>query len=314
MDKGTQIYAYGCKWWPAHSTMNNNIVSFKNIKKKYSRVEALSDISFSIPENSIFGILGANGSGKSTLMKIIPGLITDWSGEIYYKDKLVSRNDDILKKEFGYLIESPTFYEYLSARKNLELLARISGVVFDRIDAVLQIVNLHERADDIVSSFSYGMKQRLGIAQVLLNDPKVIILDEPNNGLDPNGISDMNRLIKELQLEGKTICLSTHNLRDVEEICTDVVIFKKGISSKAISMNNLISDSNTWSVIVEYPKVAKKLVEENDNIEIIDIHNNKLIIEVVLSAEFGDIQNTFKQASLLKINKESNLIRYFKND
>ena len=294
--------------------MNNNIVSFKNIKKKYSRVEALSDISFSIPENSIFGILGANGSGKSTLMKIIPGLITDWSGEIYYKDKLVSRNDDILKKEFGYLIESPTFYEYLSARKNLELLARISGVVFDRIDAVLQIVNLHERADDIVSSFSYGMKQRLGIAQVLLNDPKVIILDEPNNGLDPNGISDMNRLIKELQLEGKTICLSTHNLRDVEEICTDVVIFKKGISSKAISMNNLISDSNTWSVIVEYPKVAKKLVEENDNIEIIDIHNNKLIIEVVLSAEFGDIQNTFKQASLLKINKESNLIRYFKND
>ena len=294
--------------------MNNYIISFKNIKKKYSRVEALLDISFSIPENSIFGILGANGSGKSTLMKIIPGLITDWSGEIYYKDKLVSRNDDILKKEFGYLIESPTFYEYLSARKNLELLARISGVVFDRIDTVLQIVDLHERADDIVSSFSYGMKQRLGIAQVLLNDPKVIILDEPNNGLDPNGISDMNRLIKELQLEGKTICLSTHNLRDVEEICTDVAIFKKGISSKTISMNSLISDSNTWSVIVEYPEVAKKLVEENDNIKIIDIHNNMLIIEVVLSTEFEDIQNIFKQASLFKINKESNLIRYFKND
>ena len=294
--------------------MNNNIISFKNIKKKYSKVEALSNISFSIPENSIFGILGANGSGKSTLMKIIPGLITDWSGEIYYKDRLVSRNNKILKREFGYLIESPAFYEYLSARKNLELLARISGVLFDRIDTVLQIVNLHERADSTVSTFSYGMKQRLGIAQVLLNDPKVIILDEPNNGLDPNGISDMNRLIKELQLDGKTICLSTHNLKDVEEICTDVAIFKKGISSKTISMNNLISDSKIWSVIVEYPEVAKKLVEKNDNIEIIDIYNNKLIIEVILSAEFVDIQDIFRQASLLKINKESNLIRYFNND
>ena len=294
--------------------MNNSTVSFKNIQKKYSKVEALVDISFSIPENSIFGILGANGSGKSTLMKIMPGLITNWSGEIYYKNKPVSRSDDILKKEFGYLIEAPTFYEYLSARKNLELLARISDVIFDRIDAVLKIVNLLDRADDIVSSFSYGMKQRLGIAQVLLNDPKVIVLDEPNNGLDPNGISDMNRLIKKLQIEGKTICLSTHNLRDVEEVCTDVVIFKKGISSKTISMNNLILDSKTWSLIVEYPDVAKKLIEQNDNISLKDIHNNKLIIEVMLSTEFEDIQNIFREAGLQKINKESNLIQYFNND
>jgi len=294
--------------------MNNSIVSFKNIQKKYSKVEALSDISFSIPENSIFGILGANGSGKSTLMKIMPGLITDWSGEIYYKDKLVSRSNDILKKEFGYLIESPTFYEYLSARINLELLARISDVMFDRIDTVLKIVNLHERADDIVSSFSYGMKQRLGIAQVLLNDPKVIVLDEPNNGLDPNGISDMNILIKKLQLEGKTICLSTHNLRDVEEVCTDVVIFKEGLSSKAISMRNLISNSKTWSLIVESPEAAKKLIEENDDINIVDAHNNKLIIEADLSAKFNDIQGIFRESGLLKINKESNLIKYFSND
>ena len=294
--------------------MNNSLVSFKHIKKKYSKVEALTDISFSIPENSIFGILGANGSGKSTLMKIMPGLITDWSGEIYYKNKPVSKSDDILKKEFGYLIEAPTFYEYLSARRNLELLARISDVMFDRIDTVLKIVNLHDRADDIVSSFSYGMKQRLGIAQVLLNDPKVIVLDEPNNGLDPNGISDMNILIKKLQFEGKTICLSTHNLRDVEEVCTDVVIFKEGLSSKAISMRNLILNSKTWSLIVESPEVAKKLVEENDGIDIVDAYNNKLIIEAGLSAKFNDIQDIFRESGLLKINKESNLIKYFSND
>ncbi len=294
--------------------MSNNIVSFKKIQKKYSKLKALKNISFSIPENSIFGILGANGSGKSTLMKIIPGLITDWSGEIYYKNKLVSKKNNTLKKEFGYLIESPTFYEYLSARKNLEMLARISGVMFDRIEVVLKIVGLQERANDLVSSFSYGMKQRLGIAQALLNDPKVIILDEPNNGLDPSGISNMNKLIKKLQTEGKTICLSTHNLKDVEEICTHVAIFKKGISTKSISMDSLVSDSNKWNLIVENAKTANIVAAKNKTISIIEAHNNSLKIEVDSSINFNDIQKIFKDSGLLKVSKNSNLIKYFNND
>ena len=294
--------------------MSNSIVSFKKIQKKYSKLKALKNISFSIPENSIFGILGANGSGKSTLMKIIPGLITDWSGEIYYKNKLVSKNNNTLKKEFGYLIESPTFYEYLSARKNLEMLARISGVMFDRIDFVLKIVGLQERENDLVSSFSYGMKQRLGIAQALLNDPKVIILDEPNNGLDPSGISNMNKLIKKLQTEGKTICLSTHNLKDVEEICTHVTIFKKGISTKSISMDSLVSNSDKWNLIVENAKNANIIASKNKKINIIETHNNSLKIEVDSSINFNDIQKIFKDSGLLKISKNSNLIKYFNND
>ena len=294
--------------------MSNSIVSFKKIQKKYSKLKALKNISFSIPENSIFGILGANGSGKSTLMKIIPGLITDWSGEIYYKNKLVSKNNNTLKKEFGYLIESPTFYEYLSARKNLEMLARISGVMFDRIDFVLKIVGLQERENDLVSSFSYGMKQRLGIAQALLNDPKVIILDEPNNGLDPSGISNMNKLIKKLQTEGKTICLSTHNLKDVEEICTHVTIFKKGVSTKSISMDSLVSNSDKWNLIVENAKNANIIASKNKKINIIETHNNSLKIEVDSSINFNDIQKIFKDSGLLKISKNSNLIKYFNND
>ena len=276
--------------------MSNSIVSFKKIQKKYSKLKALKNISFSIPENSIFGILGANGSGKSTLMKIIPGLITDWSGEIYYKNKLVSKNNNTLKKEFGYLIESPTFYEYLSAKKNLEMLARISGVIFDRIEFVLKIVGLQERENDLVSSFSYGMKQRLGIAQALLNDPKVIILDEPNNGLDPSGISNMNKLIKKLQTEGKTICLSTHNLKDVEEICTHVTIFKKGVSTKSISMDSLVSNSDKWNLIVENAKNANIIASKNKKINIIETHNNSLKIEVDSSINFNDIQKIFKDS------------------
>jgi len=294
--------------------MSNSIISFKKIQKKYSKLKALKNISFSIPENSIFGILGANGSGKSTLMKIIPGLITDWSGEIYYKNKFVSKKNNTLKKEFGYLIESPTFYEYLSARKNLEMLARISGVMFDRIDFVLKIVGLQERENDLVSSFSYGMKQRLGIAQALLNDPKVIILDEPNNGLDPSGISNMNKLIKKLQTEGKTICLSTHNLKDVEEICTHVTIFKKGISTKSISMDYLVSNSDKWNLIVENAKNANIIASKNKKINIIETHNNSLKIEVDSSINFNDIQKIFKDSGLLKISKNSNLIKYFNND
>ena len=108
--------------------MINNILEFKNISKSYSTVKALKKISFTIPENSIFGILGANGSGKSTFMKILPGLIQKWSGKIYYKDQIINKNNMILKRKFGYLIESPAFYEYLSARKNLDLLARISDI------------------------------------------------------------------------------------------------------------------------------------------------------------------------------------------
>ena len=227
------------------------MLKFKNISKNYKAIKALKNVSFSIPENSIFGILGANGSGKSTFMKILPGLIYNWTGEIYYHEKLINQKDMLLKKNFGYLIESPTFYEYLSARKNLEMLARISKVNIDRIEYVLDLVNLKKRCDDKVHTYSYGMKQRLGIAQTLLHNPSVIILDEPNNGLDPNGIADMTRLIKNMHSEGKTVILSTHNLKDVENMCTHFTVFRKGFNSEAASMNYLFSKSKKWNIVVD---------------------------------------------------------------
>ena len=207
--------------------MKDIVLEFKNISKRYDKIKALKDVSFSIPKNSIFGILGANGSGKSTFMKILPGLIYNWSGKIFYLNNLIEKGDNKLKNDFGYLIESPTFYEYLSARKNLEILSRISNVNSKSIDTVLKTVNLSHRSNDHVSTYSYGMKQRLGIAQALLHDPEIVVLDEPNNGLDPNGIQEMVKIIKRLKSEGKTIILSTHNLKDVEEICTDFAIFKE---------------------------------------------------------------------------------------
>ena len=287
------------------------ILEFKNINKSYNKVKALKDISFSIPENSIFGILGANGSGKSTFMKILPGLIYDWTGEIYYNSIAIQKNDMILRKDFGYLIEAPTFYEYLSAQKNLEILARISKVNPNRIDEVLKLVELSHRADDKVSAYSYGMKQRLGIAQALLHNPKILVLDEPNNGLDPNGINDMIRLIKKLKSEGKTICLSTHNLKDVEELCTDFTVFKEGVCSDSVSLNEQLMKSFKWMITVKNPEPVIDKINESDDFTFISSFNNNILIQTKTKDTIANLNNVLSGEDIYKISKESNLIEYF---
>ena len=291
-----------------------NVLRFNKISKKYGPIHALKNISFSIPENSIFGILGANGSGKSTFMKILPGLIYNWTGEVFYKEKYIQRSSNQLKKDFGYLIESPKFYEYLSARHNLEILARISKVDFNRILEVLDLVNLSDRWNDKVSTYSYGMKQRLGIAQALLHDPKIIILDEPNNGLDPNGINDMTKLIKELKNQGKTICLSTHNLKDVEEVCTDFTIFNKGVNSKATSMETQLQNSKRWLLNVKEKEEAISRISESNYFKISSNFNHNIIIDSSSKSTIRKLNELLNGLHIYKISKESNLIEYFSND
>ena len=291
-----------------------HLLEFKNISKKYGSFEALKNISFSIPENSIFGILGANGSGKSTFMKILPGLIQNWTGQIFYEDKILKLNSKLLKNNFGYLIESPTFYEYLTAKQNLELFSRISFVSNDRINTVLELVNLIERKNDKVSNYSYGMKQRLGIAQALLHDPDIIVLDEPNNGLDPNGINDMTKLIKELKSQGKTICLSTHNLKDVEQICTDFTIFKNGINSISTSMEIQLKNSKKWLLNVNDKEEAIARITKSNLFTVINVFNNNILIDSKSDSTINDLNDILNDLELYKINKDSDLISYFKND
>ncbi len=291
-----------------------NILQFNNISKKYDKVEALIDISFSIPNNSIFGILGANGSGKSTFMKIIPGLINNWTGSIMYNNKLIKKNSNILKTEFGYLIESPSFYEYISGRKNLEMFSRMSNSKSNNIDYVLELVDLSNRAEDKVSAYSYGMKQRLGIAQALIHNPKVIVLDEPNNGLDPNGIYDMMKIIKRLNNEGKTICLSTHNLKDVEELCTDFTIFNNGKNSKVLSMESQFISSTRWSIISDNADMAIKAINDSSEFNLVSRFNNTILIDSKSKDTPRNLLSLFNKINIYKISKESNLIEYFNND
>ena len=291
--------------------MSNKILSFKNISKSYSNIVALEQISFDIPKNSIFGILGANGSGKSTFMKILPGLIQDWSGEIFHNGKFVEKNNIKLRDKFGYLIEAPTFYEYLSARKNLEILSRISPNHSLDIDYILELVNLKSRSEDKVSAYSYGMKQRLGIAQCLIHNPEILILDEPNNGLDPNGIQDMIKLIKNLRTEGKTICLSTHNLRDVEELCTHFTVFQNGKNSKTCSMEKQIKNSKTWIVNTQDIDSALEKLKNSDIFEVISVFNKNILIESMEIQSLDVIHEILSDIEIYKISKESNLIGYF---
>ena len=291
--------------------MSNKILSFKNISKSYSNIVALEQISFDIPKNSIFGILGANGSGKSTFMKILPGLIQNWSGEIFHNGKFVEKNNIKLRDKFGYLIEAPTFYEYLSARKNLEILSRISPNHSLDIDYILELVNLKSRSEDKVSAYSYGMKQRLGIAQCLIHNPEILILDEPNNGLDPNGIQDMIKLIKNLRTEGKTICLSTHNLRDVEELCTHFTVFQHGKNSKTCSMEKQIKNSKTWIVNTKDIDSALEKLKNSDIFEVISVFNKNILIESMEIQSLDVIHEILSDIEIYKISKESNLIGYF---
>lgn len=221
-----------------------NILSVDALKKYYGPVKALDGISFSVPKGTVFGILGPNGSGKTTLLGIVMDVLKP-SGGSYKLFEEEPKN--FLRSKIGTLLETPNFYHYLSATNNLKIAASIKGVDEVEIDRVLKIVNLTARKDSKFSTYSLGMKQRLAIASALLGDPEVLVFDEPTNGLDPVGISEIRNLIKELQRLGKTIIMASHLLDEVEKVCTHVAILKKG---KIISSGN-VDEIFTQSDIVE---------------------------------------------------------------
>jgi ABC-2 type transport system ATP-binding protein len=186
----------------------------------------LSGVSFSVPEGAVFGILGPNGSGKTTLLGIVTDVLRASAGTFTFFDGSKPVNE--IRKHTGVLLETPNFYPYLSARKNLEIVTKIKRCSPARIDEVLEQVNLSTRQFSAFKTFSLGMKQRLAIASTLLSNPSTVILDEPTNGLDPEGISEIRQLIKQLAVEGKTVILASHLLDEVEKVCSHVAILKQG--------------------------------------------------------------------------------------
>lgn len=205
----------------------STVLSVKNLFKSYGYVRALNDVSFDVPQGSVFGILGPNGSGKTTLLGIVMDVLRANKGNFFWFGQPGASPE--LRKKIGSLLETPNFYSYLSATDNLKITQAISGRGTKKeIDEVLKKVNLFDRRSSAFKSFSLGMKQRLAIGAALLGDPKVLVLDEPTNGLDPVGIAEIRNLIVELREKGHTIIMASHLLDEVEKVCTHAAILKTG--------------------------------------------------------------------------------------
>ena len=202
------------------------ILTINNLTKKFGYLTAVKDLSFTINKGNVYGILGPNGSGKSTTLGVVLNVVNKTSGEFHWFDGHTSTHQAL--KKVGAIIERPNFYPYMTAYQNLKLVCKIKEVDASKIDEKLRLVELIDRKDSKFSTFSLGMKQRLAIASALLNDPEILILDEPTNGLDPKGIHQIREIIKEIASAGTTILLASHLLDEVEKVCTHVVVLRKG--------------------------------------------------------------------------------------
>jgi len=204
-------------------------VDAEGITKTFGAVRAVDGISIRVAQGEVYGVLGPNGAGKTTFLRMLFGLIRPDAGRLKVFDRTWAHDGTAVLTGVAGFIEAPRFYPYLTGRQNLESLARLDGGVRrGLIEEVLHTVDLTDRADRKVGGYSYGMRQRLGVAASLLREPRLLVLDEPANGLDPAGIRDMRALVKRLADSGLTVLLSSHNMEEVEEICDNVTIMKKG--------------------------------------------------------------------------------------
>lgn len=202
------------------------ILSLKDLTKKYGTLTAVDSLSFTIEKGNVYGILGPNGSGKSTTLGMVLNVVNKTSGEFAWFGGNTETHQAL--KKVGAIIEHPNFYPYMTAVQNLALVCKIKDVPSDKIEEKLEIVNLLDRKDSKFKTFSLGMKQRLAIASALLNDPEILILDEPTNGLDPQGIHQIREIIRKIAAGGTTILLASHLLDEVEKVCSHVVIIRNG--------------------------------------------------------------------------------------
>lgn len=205
--------------------MEKYLLETNNLTKSFGKQLVVDNVSLKVKENTIYGLLGPNGAGKSTILKMLTGLLRPTDGKIIYNGHLWKRKD---LKEIGALIESPALYGNLTAYENLLVHAKLLNLSDLRIKEVLEIVDLKNTGKKKASQFSFGMKQRLGIAKALLNNPKLLILDEPTNGLDPLGIQELRELIKSFPKQGMTVILSSHILSEVKQLADDIGIIQNG--------------------------------------------------------------------------------------
>src|SRR5699024_3673808 len=243
------------------------ILEVKNLSKRFGSQLVVDSISFKIEKGKIYGLLGLNGSGKSTTLGIILGVVNKSEGDFLWYNGTKTAVEAL--KRIGALIERPNFYPYMTAVQNLKLVCNIKQIPYDSIDRVLKIVDLLEQKNIKFHAFSLGMKQRLAIGSALLNYPEMLILDEPTNGLDPQGIHHIRKIIKDIAAQGTTVLLASHLLSEVEKTCTDILIIRKGKMLYQGRVSDLKKRNYYFELnLINSFKILKKLEKDPELISI----------------------------------------------
>lgn len=249
----------------AQARSDEVVIRLQQLSKRYGKRMAVNNLSLNVHRGDIFGFLGPNGAGKTTTIRMLFGLITATTGHVEVLGQDILRQRSRVLPRVGALIETPALYLYMSGRANLEAVASVlGGVPRQRIDTVLELVGLKGRQKDRVKTYSLGMKQRLGMAIALLQDPDILILDEPANGLDPAGIVEMRDLMHQLAEQGKTVFISSHILSEVQQICTRVAIINRGQLVTETTVEDLTRGKGEFAVQVENAAAALELVQQQE--------------------------------------------------
>jgi ABC-type multidrug transport system ATPase subunit len=233
------------------------VLSISNLTKHFGKIKAVNNLNLEVHRGEVFGMLGPNGSGKTTTLGMLMGVVNPTAGHYSWFGEPPSHH---VRKKIGAVLEHPIFYPYLSGQKNLELNAKIKQCPSDNIPNVLELVELTTRRDDKYKTYSLGMKQRLAIASALLNNPTVLILDEPTNGLDPMGIAEIRELIRKIAANGKTIILASHLLDEVQKVCTHFCVLRKGDLIHAGPVDNVGQGAETVEVYADAPGLYEVLM------------------------------------------------------
>lgn len=279
------------------------ILSVNNLTKKFGALTAVNDLSFTIQKGNVYGILGPNGSGKSTTLGIVLSVVNQTAGSFSWFDGSTDTHQAL--KKVGAIIERPNFYPYMTAVQNLNLVCKIKEVSKEKIDEKLALVGLLERKNSKFSTYSLGMKQRLAIASALLNDPEILILDEPTNGLDPQGIHQIREIIKKIASQGTTILLASHLLDEVEKVCSHVVILRKGKKLYSGSVDTMLASFGFFELRAKKETELLHFLENDIRFSTVKVENGLITAFLKEDLQAEDLnQELFKNGIVL-----SNLLK-----
>jgi ABC-2 type transport system ATP-binding protein len=257
--------------------LKKSILKIRNLTKSYGSLKAVNALNLEIREGEVFGILGPNGSGKTTTLGMVLDVLKADQGSYSWFGQKPSATQ---RKRIGAILEEPLFYPYLHAVANLKIVADLKRLPYSYIDDALKLVGLYDRRKDMFKTYSYGMRQRLALAAAMLGNPDVLILDEPTNGLDPQGIADIRHLITKISKEGITIILASHLLDEVQKVCTHVAVLNKGTLLNSGSVDAVLSEKRTVEMAAPDLEQLQQVLYQTDGVEGIVMENQKVVAKI----------------------------------